>query len=358
MYNVTNFYKTFIENFVSVFPNIVLNKVNYDNTLIPNYYGFSKHHSNKLKLHIAEYFQKLKPFYGVPALLNMLTTMKQLGKNVVKLANATPCFSSIKNDDKTLHGIIDERTSKDLFEFYFLRVLIGYIALADDDSMIVTEVNKTLDVTDIFTTEYIEETETRLDLTYTSHSEKDIRILTGNKRELKQKTAELLVAFMDIFRNEKDTIDVTYEDIQDRIFKLKEREKDMVTDKLKAFTDEKRDIDTILKISKLKGTENDYSKALKKGLTIYDADYYDDKNEQLLREEMEKAERKIRKKNKDASDENIDILLDEYMEQRQMEHDIEMDAYDMDYLNEGYLDGNYDGVDAPEQEYDDYAEND
>jgi hypothetical protein len=28
----------------------------------------------------------------------------------------------------------------------------------------------------------------------------------------------------------------------------------------------------------------------------------------------------------------------------------------MGHLNEGYLDGNYDGVDAPEQEYEDYAE--
>ena len=31
MYNVANFYKSFINNFVSVFPNIIMNKVNYDN---------------------------------------------------------------------------------------------------------------------------------------------------------------------------------------------------------------------------------------------------------------------------------------------------------------------------------------
>jgi len=136
--------------------------------------------------------------------------------------------------------------------------------------------------------------------------------------------------------------------------KLKEKEKDMVTDKLKAMTDEKRDIDTILKISKLAGTENDYSKSLKKGLTIYDADYYDDINEQKLRDEMEKAERKIRNKNKNVTDENIDILLDEYLEQSQRAEDIERDVYDMNYLNEDYLDGNFDGVGSPEEEYDDY----
>jgi hypothetical protein len=356
MYNITHFYKTFIENFVSIFPNIILNKVNYDNTIIPKYYNFSKNHANKLKTYISSYFEKLKPFYGVPTLNKILTTIQMNGKNAISLAESTPCFSSIKMGDKTIRGVIDEYTSRYLFEYYLLSVLIGYISLSDQDDMVVSEVQQTTDVTDLFSVEYIEETETRIDLSMSSRSVNNTQILTGNKRELKQKTAELLVAYMDIFRNEKDMIDVTYQDIQDKIFKLKEREKNMVTDKLKALTDEQRDIDTILKIGKLSGTENDYSKALKKGLTMYDADFYDDVNEQKLRDEMEKAERKIRQKNKDASDENIDILMDEYMEQREMEHDIDADAYDMGHLNEDYLDGNYDGVDAPEQEYEDYAE--
>lgn len=350
MYNVKQFYTTFINNFVNTFPNIILNKVNYDNALIPSYYGFSKNHVNKLKTNIADYFEKLKPFYGVPTLTNVLTTVQNRCKNAVKLAESTPCFSSIKIGDKILHGIIDEQTSRDLFQYYLLRILISYIELADDDKMIVTETQKTLEVTDIFTVDYIEDTETRVDITMTSRSEKDTRILTGNKRELKQKTAELLVSYMDIFRNEKDTIDVTYEDIQDRIFKLKEKEKDMVTDRLKAMTDEERDVDTILKISK----QGEYSKALQKGLTILDKDFYD--AEQQFREEMEKAERKIRKKNKDAGDENIDILLDEYMEEKMMVDDIDADAYDMSYLNEGYMDGNYDGIDAPEEDPDNYAD--
>ena len=37
--------------------------------------------------------------------------------------------------------------------------------------------------------------------------------------------AQLLISFLDILRNEKNTIDTTYEDIQDRIFKLKVQKK-------------------------------------------------------------------------------------------------------------------------------------
>jgi len=344
MYNVTNFYKTYIDNFVNIFPNIILNKVNYDNTHIPKYYGFSKNHASKLKKYISDYFQKLKPFYGIPTLLNVLTTIRKISQNMIKLADATPCFTGIKKDDKILRGVIDERTSRFLFEYYLLRVLIGYVSLADEQDMIVTEVSKTTEVTDIFSVDYIEETETRIDLGMSSRNQTNIRVMTGNKKELKQKTADLLIAYMDIFRNEKDTIDTTYEEIQDRVFKLREREKDMVTDRLKSMTEEERDADTLMKITK----QGLYSKGLQKGLTVLDKDFYD--QEQVLRDEMEKAERKIRRKNKDATDENIDILVDEYLEQQHIANDIDDDAFDIGYLGEDYYDGNYTGVEAPEYE--------
>jgi ribosomal protein S8 len=215
--------------------------------------------------------------------------------------------------------------------------------------MVVTSVTKTEDVTDLFSVDYIEETETRVDLTMRSRSANDTRIVMGNKRELKQKTAELLIAFLDILSTEKYLIDIAYEDIQDKIFKLKTKEKDIITDRLKALTDEEREIDTILKITK----QGDYSKGLQKGLTMYDKDFYE--KEQNFRDVMEKAERKIRNKNKDATDGNIDILLDEYMEQNHTGHEIDNDAFDMSHLGENFYDGYFDGVDAPEEDYEDYA---
>jgi hypothetical protein len=347
MYTVTNFYKTFIDNFVNVFPNIILNKVNYDINHIPNYYGFSKNHAIKLQKSISHYFEKLKPFYGIPTLTNVLTSIQRLGKNLVRLADSTPCFSSIKNGEQILKGVIDERTSRFLFEYYLLRVFITYVSLSDDEKMIVTESKKTIEVTDLFSVDYIEETETRIDLGMSSNTINDSRILTGNKKELKQKTAELLVAFMDIFISEKDTIDTNYEQIQDRVFKLKEREKNLVTDRLKSMTDEQRNADTMLKITK----QGLYSKGLEKGLTMYDKDFYE--GEQKLRDDMLRAERNIRAKNKNATDENIDILVDEYMEQEKVNRVIDDDAYNLDDLTESF----YDGVDINgqmEMDYDEY----
>jgi hypothetical protein len=123
--------------------------------------------------------------------------------------------------------------------------------LSDEDDMVVTETKKELEVTDIFSVDYIEETTTRIDLAMSSRTVVDTRLLTGNKKLLRQSLTQLIVAFFDILNNEKETIDISYEEIQDRVFKLREREKDMVTDRLKNMTDEERDADTILKINKL-----------------------------------------------------------------------------------------------------------
>ncbi len=351
LYNIVNFYKNFIENFVNVFPNIILNKVNYDDIHIPKYYGFSKSHSGKLKKFIGGYYEKLKSFYGISTLQNILFTIQKSARNLVKIANATPSFTSIRvTEEKTIKPVFDERTSRLLFEYYLLRTLVNYIELSDQDEMVTVEVQKEKEVADIFAVEYLEEASTRIDISMTSRNEMDTRILTGNKKELRQKTAELLIAFVDIMNNQKDTVDTSYEEIQDRIFKLKEKEKDMVTDRLKGMTDEQRDADTILKINKL----GMYSKGMQKGLTTLDKDFYDE--EQSFRDKMNQAERNIRKKNADANDENIDILLDEYMEQQQVEDEIDAEAYDMEYMNEEFLNGNTDGSGAPEEEYEDYSE--
>ena len=336
LYNIVNFYKDFISNFVKVFPNIILNKVSYDDVHIPNYYGFSKSHSNKLKNYIGGYYEKLKTFYGNPTLLNILTTVQKTSNNLIRIANVTPKFSSIKmGEEKTIKPIFDERTSRFLFEYYLLRVLLNYIELSDEEEMVVTEIRKETEVSDIFAVEYLEEIDTRVDLAMTSRSQKDVTLLTGNKKELRQKTAELLIAFVDILNNQKDTIDISYEAIQDRVFKLREREKDMVTDRLKNMTDELRDADTILKINKL----GKYSVGMQKGLTMYDKEYYEKEGD--LRDEMVKAEKKIRQSNPDANDENIDILLDEYMEQQEVDNQLDDEANDMRDITEDYTDGNH-----------------
>ena len=122
----------------------------------------------------------------------------------------------------------------------------------------------------------------------------------------------------------------------------------MVTDRLKKLTDEQRDADTIFKINKL----GMYSKGNMKGLTVLDAGFYDE--EQSFRDEILKAEKNIRKKNSDANDNTMDILLDEYEETSRRDAEIDREENDMSYMDEDYLDGRTDGAGASEE----YGDND
>ena len=295
-------------------------------------------HSLKLKKNIVGYYEKLKSFYGKQTLANVLNEIQKSSKNITRIANATPKFSSIHiEEDKTIKPVFDERTSRFLFEYYLLRVLINYIDLSDEKEMFVTNITKQHEESTLSSLEYLEDIETRSEIGPSFNNNTNVALIKGNKSELKQRTAELLIAFIDILNVQKNTLDVSYEIVQDRVFKLREREKDMVTDRLKNMTEELRDVDTILKINKL----GMYSVGMQKGLTMYDKDYYE--NEEELRNEMSKAEKKIRETNPDSNDGNIDLLVGDYMEEQDNARGIEDDAY-----------GSDDGYD----EYDEYDEYD
>jgi len=333
LYNTVNFYKSFIAYFVNVFPNIILNRVNYENIIIPDYLGLSKPHSKKIKTSISSYYEKIKQFYGVASVNNILSAIKNASKGITMLSDTTPCFTSITNGDKRVKSVFDERTSRFLFEYYLLKTITNYIDLTDDDSMIIIETTEKETVQDLFSVEYLEDKDTRTDFDITSRTQIDRNIMRGNKKLLKQKIATLVIIFFEILDNQKDAVDISYEKIIDRVFKLKEREKDIVTDRLKSLTDEERDADTILKINKL----GVWSKGLQKGLTTYVKDTYDEERE--FRDEMDKIESNLRRKNKNIGD-DMDVLVDDFIENQEVENEIEREEYDMTNMGSNYQDGN------------------
>jgi hypothetical protein len=361
IYNLTYFFKSFIENFVGILPNIILNKVDYKENYIPKYLGLSKIHEKKVKTIISDYYDKLRGFYNTPALNNILQTIPRSCDNLLKLSKNTPTFITIKNKvngkDEEIKPIFDERTSKFLYEYYLLKVLSEYIHLTDEPAMIVKKVQRQnivgnrVDLEDIVTVDYLDETNTAIDVNVDidDRIEFDTNLLSGDKKELKQKVANLLIEFLRIMNSYKEIVDVSYDQVLDRIFKLKEKEKDIITDRLKKLTDEERDADTILKVNKL----GVWSKGLQKGLTTYVKETYDEEREfveQMLQYER-KAQKKIRETNMDNT--NLDIVLDELIEETERENEIEREAYDIGGYTEDYLDGQFEGDDV---DYDDYYE--
>ena len=332
MYNIIEFFKTNVDNLVNIFPNIVLNKVNYNSVSIPSYWGLSKIHNRDVSTMISEFYEELRTFYNDNSLYNILKGIQRSCKNLVILSKNTTGYTSIKIKDELLKPVYDERTSKYLFEYYFLRVLLNYIELSDIDKMIVSKSTMELDVDELFTVDFLEDIESGKEVSMSKRKPQENILLRGNKVLLKQKVSHLLVVYIKIMNEYKKNINISYEQIQDKVFKIREREKDNITDRLKFMTDEERDADTILKINKL----GVWNKSLQKGLTTYVADTYDD--ERQFMENMLQYERTLGKKPNITGDD-----FGELMDEVDRENELNKEAYDMSNYIDDYNDGNFEG---------------
>ena len=131
--------------------------------------------------------------------------------------------------------------------------------------------------------------------------------------------------------NSKDIIDISYERIMDRVFKLKEKEKDAFTDRLQNMKDEDRAVDNILKINRL----GVWSKGLQKGLTQYIAD--DNDSEKILMLKIAEMTQRVRDKT-GATDKDLDVFMDEAMDDIDVQAEIDAEL-NLTGLNEDYMDG-------------------
>jgi hypothetical protein len=336
-YNSIEFIKNYIHKFLNVFPDIIKNKVDYQNSIqIPNYWGLSQKHANDVRSIINEYYKGLRPFYGDKVVSNILATIPKTTKNLLKLALSTPYMCDIYYKGTKTHSVVDKRTCDMLFENYFLQILLEFKKLSEDPNMLVREMGE--NESEVFTVEDLEETALHLSAKPVS------RVLLGNIKDMRTRTSKMLAAFLTIMSNHKDIVDLSYDKIMEVVFKSKEREKDTFTDRLKAMTDEERDADTILKINKLGA----WSKGLQKGLTTYVKETYDEEREYM--EKIADIEKNLRK-NKNVTDENMEQYLEDYMENADAVADIEREENDIGWFNGDDAGEDYFGAEQGEDDW-------
>ena len=222
--------------------------------------------------------------------------------------------------------MFEKRTITLLYEYYLLSILSDYINLTKDPAMVTRMlVVPENDSSDIFSSDFLIEQQLRF-----SESEQDF--IEGDVSKLKQEVAKLLVSFLNIMMRSKKTINVSYDDIEDRVFKLKEAEKYSFTDRLKEMSEEERAVDTILKHHKLGPL---YSIGLSKGIKEYDPENFD--HDKKVAEKVAELQNKL--KRQQTVERDVDLELDDALDEMNMEHEIELDiAMDMNPTDD-YNDG-------------------
>jgi hypothetical protein len=318
---------------------MILNKALHS-VNVQKYGGLSKSHGKEIKKMVEDYYKSIQSYYGKTTLNNILLQIQDKCKNVLLLSMETPALTSIKSnsgnrkEQKEIYSVFDKRTSTLLFEYYLLQVFTSYIDLTDNPLMIKRlvpeKINRGDDLFDM-------EEETKYETVEPDY-------IAGDMNELKANIAKLLTTYIMIMSNTKDTINTSYDKVMDRVFKLREKEKDTFTDRLRDLTDESREVDTILKINKL----GVWNKGLTKGLKEYDPENYD--QEKIIMQKVTELEKKIRREHGNVD--NIDDYIDEYEEDTNNNFEEEEET-NMSNMKSNYMDG-HDLNEIEEENEDEY----
>lgn len=341
-YNLINTMKVFANNFIKIFPNIIMNEVDYENPIIPSYMGLSKIHVTDLKKIVSEEFEKLKEFYSKKTIYNVLQTIGDRCEELYKIMNNTPYFAQIEYNGTTKESLFNERLTMLLYEYYILEILKMYMDLSQNDKMIYVEEEETKNLEDVFTVESLDDENVQTNVMI--QVENTDLLFEGNKKVLKRNIADLLLIYLELFHTSVDIVSISYNDVMDTVFKLKEAEKKTFTEKLSKMTQEQRNVDTVMKINKL----GDWGKGLKSGITRYDSNLYDEEKEMM--ENILNVERELINNNENVVERNKNQYLDDFIEQQNVDYMIEHDANDMEHMNDDYDDGHYG---ADELDYED-----
>ena len=323
LYNYINFIKSFIELLVVVFPSMIINQ-KIQTIDPPKYWGLALDHSNDIKEMVSDFYKPIEKFYGNSIIKNVLNEIMTKSRGTYLLSQNTPILSKIKIGDKEVYNVFDKRITTLLYEYYFLSVLIDYMYLTKDSTMVSRMlVNPEISETDTFSADFLVDQELRF-------AELEKELIQGDVMKLNKNVANLLVSYLKIMMRSKKTINVSYEDIQDNVFKLKEAEKYDFTDKLRDMTDDARAVDTILKHHKLGAL---YSLGMSKGIKEYDPEHFE--HDKKIAENVSRLQNKLKRTKGAVDNIELDDAIDEMATEQEIDMDLAMDMNPSDDYDDG-----------------------
>ena len=328
------FFKSYAREISRGFPNIILNKVNYEEVKIPIYWKLSTTHNRDIQKMIYEYYSQIKQFYDDESLSTVLIEIKQSCDNLLLVLNEIYYFNEQ----------ITDRIVELLVQYFFFKIFMKYIDLSKNIRQ-KRKKGKELDK------EWQEETgeEDEEPNEYDLEIDNDKINIRENPKIVQSKVANLLIIYINIMIDDTTDNDMSYDKISDMVFKMKQKEKNILTDKLKSKSEEERTVDNLFKKYKL----GDWNKGLQKGLTEYVAEDYDNTVEETDKYKQYEKQLKHHEVHGNNYDDNVDDV-DAFIEEQQLDEDIDNENRDMGFMNEDYMDGDYygDEVDETRNEYD------
>tara|TARA_Y100001970_G_scaffold286563_1_gene409018 strand:+ start:5 stop:5449 length:5445 start_codon:yes stop_codon:yes gene_type:complete len=294
--NNCKFYEDYINNFVNIFPNIIINK-NMEINNIPRHWELSEMHNKDIKNILDKYYKNLTNFSNKDGLDLIFKFIRNKCSIYLKLMKYIKYISGINisnsddKDESKINSIFDEQFIKYFYKNIFYSIINEYINITKNQMFI-------LDIGE-----------------YDNYDEE---LINNN-------IINYINDFLNIMNNHLDILNNNYNKVKEKITYAKEKEKDLITQYLKELTDEEREVENIFKNNKLEG----WNAGLQKGLTQYIASNYDD--ERMKLEIQANKEHKLNNNN-NVTEMNKEIYMLDIDENERIQEEIENEEYNMNNI--------------------------
>ena len=344
LYTVFNFVKHAIFDMTHVFPQMILNKTQYSN--IPKHWGLGEKDDDYMREKVENYLTSFTEFQDDSVISRLLREIKLKHVDLYLFISNLPIHTPIIKGETTFYSIFDKKTCYQLIMYIFYSVILEYIELANDDTMLQLDIyekkmerrSKIGERKDVFSANSSNYESLDEQLLETDEDMNEIQINIGQKEELKGRVAFLLTTFINIIQKNKTMVDMSYENIMEKIRDSKKREKDMIIRRLDKLSKEECRVENMMKEFKL----GKWNVGEQKGLFKYDVNTQDREwNEQKEQGVLDiEIQYDIEIGELEEMVNQVDVHEMDADDERQAEIDMANEALDFAGLTEDYNDGN------------------
>lgn len=280
LYKIANYVKNAVDEMSRVFPNILLTKMQL-NERVHNYWGLSDYDRQAILKSNSDYYKPLNLFKDT-YLDDLLVAVQRKFVDLRLFIENLPLYAPMMRGGREYFLLFNRDTSLMLLEYLFLSVLHEYILATNDPEIVKSNVHMrqksareqiqvNADMADQFGAFYSrldEESQTEYALDQMQDTEylQEVEIVEGDKKTLRMKVANLLVAYLQIEEKNKAKINLSYSTIANKVRKDKESEKAYIISKFEDLTQDLRNIEMLKKTYKL----DEWNVGEQKGLFVYD----------------------------------------------------------------------------------------
>ena len=277
LYTITNFLKNSIYTMTRVFPNAIMNDVNFYS--VHKHWGLAENHLADISTAIKKYSNELNKFKNDLVLSKFLQNTNTWAVDLNLFIQHIPIHTPILKEDSIFFSLFDKRTIYMLFSYCWYSTLYEFIISTDDPELLKLDIRESKRER----REKIDEFKDPANLTEASMEDAgddlseynseitDIQIVSGNKMELKSKVCSMLLSFINMEKVAKNAIDQPYSSISKKVSRTKQQEKKSITDFLENMEKDERKIEDMLKKFKM----GRWNIGMQKGVFQYDKATYE-----------------------------------------------------------------------------------